>query len=281
MWKRMVTVAASVTAAAVGAEAGIASGRVIANGKPHPMNNAYAVMAKDSSDDAKPYIKLLISEVPLAEDEVRNNTKLMRRYFDKNFTYLEFRITPGNTSSNFVLWSQDLEMNFSGSNSPSLFKPIKVTDSRIEGTVEMAEATMFKSKAAFSVKVAADIMKPAAAAPAPTAAETAAAVASEPGKAYLAYVQALRVGNKAALQKLLVAEMASKMSMPEAASQLKLIQAMMPQQIEVKKLVESRPGEVRLLVAGQEQSRVRKGEARMVKEAGMWKVAKDSWGDDW
>ncbi|MFN0106079.1 MAG: hypothetical protein ACKV2U_28815 [Bryobacteraceae bacterium] len=271
----------ALTAVAMGTcRAGTASGKLVIDGKVHSLNHAYAIVEKDSDDKTKEVLKLLISEGPISEAEVRSESKLMRRYFDAKFTYIEFQLRKGSDSSSHFLHSEDLQGTISGSNSPSLFKVSGWTDARIAGDAAKAEDDFGSTKTSFTVKVDAEIWKPVVVAP-PTAAETASAVASEPAKAYAAYLVALRAGDKPLIRKGVVEEKAKMMDTPEFAQALQFIQKMMPQQVRVRKLVQTSTEENLLLVTGLDRGKQQKGEVTMVKEGGAWKVKNESWGGDW
>ena len=259
------------------AHAGTANGFIVIGDKKIDVKHAYATTKPEKK--GKDSLRVIVSDIPLDDETVRSEMKLMRLAFDSKITCLDFTLEPANASISWMLRSSQTTGSISASQSPSIAKPSKWTDARFEGEFVKAETSKVgDTEYAFSFTVEADILKPVVVVP-PTAADTAAALKSEQARVYLAYLQAMRGGNKVLIRQFVVAEKAKMMDTPDFAKMLGLIQRMMPAQIRVRRLTETGDTSV-LSLSGLQGGQSIQGKVEMVKEGGKWKVSQESWGDN-
>jgi hypothetical protein len=149
------------------------------------------------------------------------------------------------------------------------------TARRMEGGLAMEPGKLGGTTYQYNVKFATDIA-PRMVAAAPTAADAAEAGKAASAQAYLAFVAAVRGGNKAKMMELASPKVREMMSGPDFAETLKFVQSMMPANIKVLKATET-GDEAKLVVTGTEEGKARQGTVTMMRQNGKWYMVKESW----
>lgn len=255
--------------------AGSVSGTLTINGKKHNLTHVTAFRMKDSFEPKKQQTRLLVTTAPVPAEVLESEFEMMRLGKERGIFGLMIDLGDSSSGINYVLLSSS-DATISGSETPSPLETSVKTPTRIEGEMKMAQdkevgSTRYRA----SFKVATDVTPMKVDAP-PTAAETAAAQQHPATKAYLAFVQAVRTGNKANMRKGVVPEKAAMMDGPDFAEQLKFIQTMMSKNIKVVKATEN-GDKATLMATGMDGSRPTSGKITMKMVEGTWRVDKESW----
>jgi hypothetical protein len=150
------------------------------------------------------------------------------------------------------------------------------TEKRIEGTMVQEPRKLGHTTYAFDVKFAADVA-PRVIESEPTPADTAAAAKAASTKAYLAFIEAVRKGDKAKLLAMSPPERREMIDTPDFPEILKMVQAMMAQNIRVLKTTET--GDKAILIAsGIEDGKEQRGKITMIRQSnGSWAMERESW----
>ena len=255
--------------------AGTASGTLTVQGQAMPMKYAYAVQIPDWFDKAKQGTRLIVSDAPIPDAAVQDEMELMSLSRSNKFNAIQFEF--GAERSNFTMSILSTKLGGSISVSKNFdAKTIPVfTAQRIEGAMIGEPSKLGSMAYQYNVKFATAIA-PRVVAAAPTAADTAAAAQSAPAQAYLAFVAAVKAGNKAKMLELASPNVRKMMDTPDFAATLSMVQAMMPSKIQVLKATET-GDEAKLMVSGVEDGKTKQGTVTMMRQAGKWYMVKESW----
>ncbi|MEZ5402167.1 MAG: hypothetical protein R2729_21010 [Bryobacteraceae bacterium] len=258
--------------------AGTASGTMTLNGQAIAVKHAYAVQIPDWFDKTKMATRLVVSDSPMAETALHDEIELMRLAREGGVNALQFEIGAERSSLSLSILSAKIEGSLSSSRSFDAATIPVFTASRIEGSLSIEPKTLGSMTYAYDVKFAADIAPKLVKTPpaAPTAADTAAAIKSASGKAYLAWVAALRAGDKAKLMALASPEVGRMIDQPDFADKLELVKAMMPSEIKVLKATET-GDDATLAVSGLQDGQKQNGTITMKRTGGKWGLVKESW----
>ena len=254
--------------------AGVASGTLVVNGHKVELKHSCAITA---TDNGKQILRLIVSDVPMSEKDVRDEFGLfeLKRAGENNAE--EVKIPNNDPSYNsYGIWTKLSEASISGSGNVDVFKPTVRTDDILEGAMNVTASKVGETTYEFLFKVSCGIYKRIVEAK-PTATDAAEAATKEQTKVYLSYLRAVQAGNKATLQKVLIPENAQKTESPDFPQMIKMIQSMTPKQIKVWKLVES-GAEATLTVSGVEDGKQVWGSVDLVNIDGKWLISKERWG---
>lgn len=257
------------------AAGGTASGTLTVQGQTIPMKYAYAVQIPDFFDKAKLGTRLVVSDVPLSEAAVQEEMELMSLSRVGKLNAVQFEFGAERSSVSMSILSNKLGGSVSMSKGFDA-KAIPVfTATQMEGVMAVEPSKLGPMTYQYHVKFAAPIAARVIA-PAPTASDAAAAVKSAPAQAYLAFVAAVRKGDKAQMLALASPKVRQMMDTPEFAQNLSLVQAMLPSKIQVLKASEN-GDEATLTVSGMEEGRPKHGTVTMFRQGGKWFIVKESW----
>lgn len=255
--------------------AGTASGTLTIQGKTFPMKYAYAVQFPDWFDKSKMGTRLLVSDSPVPEALLQEETEIMSLAHQGKINALQFEIGADRSSISMSIWSNSLGGSISTSKNFDAQQVPVFTATRIEGALSIEPAKLGDTAYQYNVKFAAAIQPRAVAAP-PTAADTAAAAKAPSTAAYLAWTAALKSGNKAKLLELASPDVRKMIDQPDFAEKLALVQSMAPTNLKVLKAAET-GDEARLTVTGVRDGDSMTGTITMMRQAGKWLLIKESW----
>lgn len=247
-------------------------GKLIIAGETYSLPCVYARRAPNPFDQSKTMTVVLAADRELDAAARTDERALRELTWSGKLNGVEIEMT--GAGINWQIRSAGPMGGLSGSQSPDPYG-LRVEDGRVTGTVRMREpARLFGTEYFFEFDVDAALEeKPET--PAPTAADRAAARASAAAKAYLAYQEALRAGDREALRRAVHPDRAAEMDGPDFDEMLGFLQEVQPKSIEVLRAAET--GETAVLtVAGEGAAR---GEVRMERMGDLWVVVKESWGE--
>jgi hypothetical protein len=268
-------VAAAMLPGALMAAGGTASGTLTVNGQVFPVKYAYAAQFPDFFDKSKLATRLVVSDAPIPDAAIQDEMELMSlaRAGKMNAVQFEIGASKSNISmsihSNKLGGSMNMSKNFDAKSIPVF------TADRIEGALSAEPAKMGGMSYAYNVKFATAIA-PCVVAAVPTAADAAAAATAGSAQAYLAFVAAVKAGNKAKMLELASPKVRQMMDQPDFAENLSMVQALMPSKIQVLKADEA-GDEAKLTVSGVEDGKTKQGTVTMMRQAGKWYLVKESW----
>lgn len=208
----------SMTAIAQDIAQNTAQGSITVNGKKTEFRHAYAV-TRSSQRDKKPETILVISDKPLATNAVADDTERMVAQTRDDLKLIEIKFDDGKTvvGTNFEVaplvvsvFSTEFKMNIES-----------FTDKVLKGRFNsVSDHKMRDNTYSFDVKFNAAMMVP----PVP-AASGKLAWDTPQGKVLAAYLRACIAGDKAAIKRLVIAEVRSELDGPKAAATMKFLQA--------------------------------------------------------
>ncbi len=228
------------------------------------------------TDNGKPILRLIVSDAEMSEKDIRDKFGLFELKIAGKINAVEVKIPGDDPSYNsYSVWSKLSEGSISGSGNVDVFKASVRTGDLIEGAMIVSASKVGETTYEFRFKASTGILKRIVEAK-PTDADADEAAAKEQTKVYLSYLRAIQSGNKATLQKVLIPENAQKTESADFPKMIKAVQAMMPKQIKVWKLVES-GAEATLTVSGVQDGKQLWGSVELVNIDGKWLVSKESW----
>jgi hypothetical protein len=268
-------IAAAVLPGALMAASGMASGTLTVNGQAVQMKYAYAARFPDWFDKTKLGTRLVVSDMAIPVTAIQDSFEMMSLARDGKMNAIQFEIGASRNSISMSIHSNKLQGSVSVSKNFDA-KAIPVfTEDRLEGALAAEASTMGPMSYAYDVKFATAIAPRVVTAP-PTAADTAAAAKAGSAQAYLAFVAAVRAGNKAKMLELASPKVRQMMDKPDFAEKLSLVQEMMPAKIQVLK-AEENGDEAKLTVSGVEDGKTKQGTVTMMRQDGKWYLVKESW----
>jgi hypothetical protein len=250
-----------------------AAGKMTVNGTTIDLPYLYARRMPDSFDPKKTVLYLLAADRELTASVRTEKNEVWRMSLDGKLNGIEFEISPDGARWNL---RTKLAPGISTSRSPNPFT-LETTEARVKGSLTLPEpATLGDNSYQFDIAVDAEIEKPIVEPP-PTAADRAAAANSPVTKAFLAYVAALRRGDKEGILSAVDPEKA-KMARESAEwpQILAMIQSMEPVNIVVQKATVTGDDAV-LLVTGTLNGKPQSGKVTMMQLGGRWLVKNEAW----
>jgi hypothetical protein len=250
-----------------------AAGKLTINGKTIALTHAYARRAPDPFDAKKIVLYVLAVDRELAVNVRMEKDEIWSLSREGKLNGVEFELTP--EGARWTLRTS-LAPGISTSRSPNPFA-LQTANERVNGTLALAAAeTLGDTTYQFEIAVDTAIEKPVVEPP-PTAADRAAAASSPVTKAFLAYLAALRKGDKEAI---LSAVDPEKAAMARESGEwpqiLKMIQLMEPINIVVEKVTVTGDDAV-LWAVGTRDGKPQTGKVTMMQRDKRWLVAKESW----
>lgn len=270
-------IAIAVLPAVLAAAEGSASGTMTIEGKTFELKHAKATRIVDWTDKQKEATLLLLTDNPVPDSAVLDSGELMDLYRDGKVNGLKVEFTDDGQNRSYILMSNAYEGSISMSGTFDSAKELAVfTEKRIEGTMVQEPRKLGDTTYAFDVKFAADVA-PRVIESEPTPADTAAAAKASSAKAYLAFIEAVRKGDKAKLLAMSPPERREMIDTPDFPEILKMVQAMMAKNIRVLKTTET--GDKAILIAsGIEDGKEQRGKITMIRQSnGSWAMERESW----
>lgn len=250
-----------------------AAGKLTVNGKTIELPYVYARRAPDTFDAKKTVLYLLAADRELSPQVRGEKDEVWSLARAEKLNGIEFEI-----SADGARWSlrTALAPGFSTQRSPNPFA-LEISAARVKGSLSLTEPiTLGDHTYTFTIPVDAAIEKPVVEPP-PTAADRAAAANSPVTKAFLAYVAALRKGDKEAILSAVDPEKAAMARESGDWPQiLKMIQSMEPINIVVEKVTVTGDDAV-LWAAGTLDGKPQTGKVTMMQRDKRWLVAKEAW----
>jgi hypothetical protein len=260
---------------------GQASGTFSLDGKTVTLRHAYAMVQPDTFDEKKSNTVILLTEKPLAET-VFAGLKDLERAGRGQTNWILLTLDENNTPVREVVHHQalgDQSLQVSGMTSSDVYRGAWTAE-KIDGSVRTKEEKKFfdhkyKTDAHFSATLRQAVRDE----PLPDArtGKKLPAGGGEPGKAYLAFQEAVRKKDLAAIRKLKPVDMPD-VSDEELRNMLELMAAMTPDKLTI---VEGyAKGEAAVLyVTGIEEGQKRYATIRMSRVGGQWVSTKEKWSD--
>lgn len=272
-WLRYGMVSGLLACAAAALAAGTASGTLEVNGKALKITQAYAFQVEDWTDKSKNATVLLLSDRPLPEKVLNEKASIFDlRDTGMNGMKMEFYSGGDNYAMSIVGAGVDSSFSSSGTFDATQFTIFEAA--KIAGKIT-AEKTFGETQFKYDVTFESDVL-PRQVKKKATPEEMKAAQSTESAKAYLAFNQAVREGNLAAIRAGVIPERAEVMDKPEFKEMLGMIQMMMPSDIQVVKATED-GDTAELELIGKDDDKEREGTASLRKVNGKWLVAGESW----
>jgi hypothetical protein len=257
------------------AAGGTASGTLTVQGQTIQMKYAYAVQIPDFFDKAKMGTRLLVTDAPVPDAAVQEEMELMSLARTGKLNAIQFEIGSERSSVSMSVLSNKLGGSLSVSKGFDAKAVPVFTATRMEGTMVVEPSKLGPMTYQYNVKFATAIA-PRVVAPAPTTSDAASAAKAASAQAYLAFVAAVRSGNKAKMLELASPKVRQMMDTPDFAQNLAMVQAMLPSKIQVLKATET-GDEATLMVTGTEEGQTKRGTVTMMRQAGKWYIVKESW----
>lgn len=272
-WLRYGMVSGLLACAAAALAAGTASGTLEVNGKALKITQAYAFQVEDWTDKSKNATVLLLSDRPLPEKVLNEKASIFDlRDTGMNGMKMEFYSGGDNYAMSIVGAGVDGSFSSSGTFDATQFTIFEAA--KIAGKIT-AEKTFGETQFKYDVTFESDVL-PRQVKKKATPEEMKAAQSTESAKAYLAFNQAVREGNLAAIRAGVIPERAEMMDKPEFKQMLGMIQMMMPSDIQVVKATED-GDTAELELIGKDDDKEKEGTASLRKVNGKWLVAGESW----
>ncbi|MGH9601310.1 MAG: hypothetical protein ACRD24_02875, partial [Terriglobales bacterium] len=208
--------------AAGGPPSGTAQGTWTVNDQTAPLRYAYA-MARRSFEDEPEKTYVVLSEKEIPTEKLMENFGLHELERAGNFRALEFEIDPKEGIESNQLYHDALERgSFSSSGSNHKWVPRVFDNKTVAGRLYMTKPDDFFERVYhYSVAFRADVLRK----PPPTFVGAAAA-ASAPGQAVMAFMRAARLKSKLAMKKLITPEMAADLDGPQGKLMIDFMSAM-------------------------------------------------------
>ncbi len=248
--------------------AGTATGTLTVNGHTIAMKHAQAAATEDGT-------RLVVSDAPIPASAVQDRFELMRLTRDGKVNAIQFEIGAAKTSLGTAIMSNKLEASVSISTGFDAKSIPTFTSTRMEGALSIPPSTLGPMKYQYNIRFAADVAARVTKV-APTPQDTTSAAKAASAQAYLAFVAALRAGNKARMLELSSPRVRQMMDQPDFAEKLSFIQSMLPANIQVLKAEESGDSST-LTVTGTEEGKRKEGTVKLVRQAGKWCIERESW----
>jgi hypothetical protein len=249
-------------------------GTFTANGKKVNLSNGYAANRKNPFDKTKTDVFLVFTDKEIPAEAIFDDFGLMG-LADKGISGVTVQIAAENKRANSgTMFSPNFKKmkQFSVSGSQKV-EITSWTKDRVAGTVSIPADDFFDETYEYSVTFDLPIVsKPA---PKPLPGTKLPAGGGDPGKAYEAYRKVIAAGDIAGIRKLVIPEMAKQTEGPEFKEMLPVIQAMSPKKIKI--TGGSVDGDNATLLVDSLDEKNTHGTITMRREAGQWKLAKESW----
>ncbi|HKO59138.1 MAG TPA: hypothetical protein VJ276_24945, partial [Thermoanaerobaculia bacterium] len=257
---------------------GDAGGTLTINGKTVQLKYGYATQREDPFDRKKKATQILITDQAIPPEAASDEFKLMEVRDKQKLNGVMVLITEEKQVVSGAVYSPLLKkMSFvSGVGMQKLELTTHKAD-RVAGRVWLEKPDdFFDNIYQYDVKFDLPVGVPKPDKPEQPKGTPLPSGGGDPGKAYDAYRKALIGGNIPVLRKSVAAERAKDMDSPEFKDQLKLIQAFQPKNVKVTGgAVEG--DTATLLATAKDGDGTSNGTIIMVREAGAWKVSKESW----
>ncbi len=250
-----------------------AAGKLIINGTTVSLTHVYSRRAPSTFDTDKTILYILAVDRELSPSVRVERDDIWNLSMAGKLNAIEFELS--DDSARWILRT-NLGKGVSGSRPRSPFN-LQTANDRVKGNLTLAEpATLGDNTYIFDIAVDTEIEKPIVELP-PTAADRAAAADSPVTKAFLAYVAALRKGDKEAILKAIDPEKATMArNSPEWPKILAMIQDMEPTDIVVEKATIAGDDAV-LMVTGLNSKKLQTGKVTMMRLNNQWLVKKEAW----
>jgi hypothetical protein len=262
--------------------AGTATGSVSIDGKSVPLRFAYAMAQPNKFDKAKTDTAILLTEKPLPESALASLNDLERAGSGEKRTSVLFVIEEDGKPIREVVNHESL----SGTNlqmSGMTHSEIKIGSrkaGRIEGSLQTKEPEKFMShqyelKAQFNAGIREAKREPSA--PDAKIGQKLPAGGGEPGKAFLAFHDAVQRKDLAAIRKSKPADLPD-MPDEDLKKGLEVMAAMSPAKVAVQEGFSNGDTAV-LYVTGMQGTQKQYGTVQMSRSGGQWRMTKESWSD--
>jgi len=250
-----------------------AAGKLIINGTTTNITHVYARRAPSTFDAKKTILYILAVDRELSSSLRVDKDEVWNLSLAGKLHGIEFELS--DDRANWILRSK-LAPSRSGSRSPSPFN-LQTANDRVKGNLTLSEpATLGDVTYTFDIAVDTEIEMPIVEPP-PTEADLAAAANSPVAKAFLAYVAALRKGDKEAILNAIDPEKATMArNSPEWPQILAMIQDMEPAGIVVQKATITGDDAV-LMVTGLDGKKPKAGKVTMMRLNNQWLIKKEAW----
>jgi hypothetical protein len=246
---------------------------MIVNGTTVDLPFVYARNMPDTFNPKKTVLYVLAVDRELSAGVRTDKDEVWRMSMEGKLNGVEFELSP--EGARWTLRTK-LAAGISTSRSPNPFT-LQITETQVTGALSLPEpATLGDNSYQFSIPVDTVIEKPVVEPP-PTPADRAAAANSPVTKAFLAYLAALRRGDKEGILNAVDPEKAAMARESKEWPQiLAMIQTMEPINIVVQKATVT-GDEAVLLATGTLKGRPQTGKVTMMQTGGRWLVKKESW----
>ena len=250
-----------------------AAGKMTVNGTTVDLPYVYARRMPDPFEPKKTVLYVLAADRELSPSVRTEKNEVWSMSLDGKLNAIEFEL-----SADGARWTLRTKLagGISTSRSPNPFT-LQITETKVTGTLALPEpATLGDHSYQFNIPVDTVIEKPVVEPP-PTAADRAAAANSPVTKAFLAYVAALRRGDKEGILSAVDPEKAAMARESKEWPQiLAMIQSMEPINMVVQKATVTGQDAV-LLVTGTLNGKPQTGKVTMIQLNGRWLVKNEAW----
>lgn len=211
---------------AAGAEEGTANGKLTVAGKTTLLSHAYARAQKGFFDKSKEDIRVILSDVAIPDEALADEFALQKMAADGKLHAIEVVLGQDKqaVSGGLLHEAFDKTQGYVSVSGMHDFEAKTFDAKNVEGTLSMKKPDSFMNK---QFEYSATFRAPVWHRPPPTA-TGAAAAATAPGKAVLAFLKAARSGNKAALKTLMTAEAGKALDGPRSDDMVTMLKTMAP-----------------------------------------------------
>jgi ankyrin repeat protein len=259
---------------------GQAVGTLVFNKQETPLAYSYAFVEEGSGKkSAKKNVVILLTNIPLADEVVREWTEKSRLADEGKLQAVELTISPEKHVISGQFWHKDKSFSATGMHE---FEPVTFDKKVAAGVLSIpSEHEFFGTTYRYRANFAARIAQPVQAKTTSTPAESSAAEQSAQGKVYRAYLKAMRDNNLTAVKGYVTKdrrlELEAKMQDPEFKAMFDMIRAFGPSEVTLLRIQET-GDKAELSVSGkQDDGSAGTGAISFVKEESEWRILEDSW----
>ncbi len=265
--------AAPAAAKPASAGAGTAAGTMTADGKTTPIAHGFAYAKTSNFGGSTDDVVVVLTDVAVSAADEKDDAARLKLALAGKLNALEITIDPEGKINAVSVVNGGGTLQLTGSD--HTFEKNAMGGGRIAGKVA-SKGKIEKYGASLSDEATFDLPVTAKTAPAtaaPSAADSAKIEASEQGKVVIAYMKAIKAGDKAAIKSMVQPDMAAQLDGPEGKDILEMLQALMPAKPTFSDLaVDGDTATVTLIEKAEGSTSTSK--VKLVRMGGAWKVGK-------
>lgn len=248
---------------------GTAVGTFKVGAKSVPLTYVYALVKPDPFEEGKDVIALYLTDVPLTDEVLRDEFGLFQPWRDGKLNAVEVKLDENKSPRNSHLYHQAFDGDSISLTGIGKFDLKYFDGKRLAGRLYSGPQASFGKPWEYTADFVVEIRpKP----PAPP--QVPGALDSPPAKVAVAFMQAARAKNKAALKRLITPEMATDLDGPEGTQLLEMLPDLFPATLKLWKVAMRGDDAAEVTFQAKQGATTETTKLKAVLRNGVWKISK-------